>query len=213
MLSKIVLKLIRHGKTDWNRFKRLQGHLDIPINEEGIKQAKAMAQLLDKQKIDHIYSSDLSRCRQTAAYLRLNHPEAVYHETEEFREGNAGILGGKAIGNFMKSEIQSLSSLKQFFTHYGETMEDVYGRVWKKLDQVVKSLHSAKENRPVTVAVVSHGGPIRMILAKLMGYYPNRLNEAASEIKVNNCSVTTIEIQNGIWELREYNFIDHLQDV
>ena len=58
--------LIRHGETAWNAVRKLQGHLDIPLNEEGLRQAKALATHLQNEKLDAIISSDLQRAMQTA---------------------------------------------------------------------------------------------------------------------------------------------------
>ncbi len=56
----------RHGETDWNRTKRIQGHIDIPLSAHGLLQAEQLTARLGKEKIDAVYSSDLLRAMQTA---------------------------------------------------------------------------------------------------------------------------------------------------
>ena len=61
--------LWRHGQTDWNLANRFQGHSDIPLNNEGVAQARRAAPLLLNLKPDRIISSDLIRAQQTAQAL------------------------------------------------------------------------------------------------------------------------------------------------
>src|SRR5690349_6665287 len=69
--------LIRHGETAWNAARRLQGHLDIPLNDHGQRQAEAVARALQDTPIDAIYSSDLQRARATAQPLADAHDLAL----------------------------------------------------------------------------------------------------------------------------------------
>ena len=63
---------IRHGETDWNRIKRIQGHIDIPLSEHGFLQAEQLgARLAREGRIDAVYSSDLQRAQQTARPSRM----------------------------------------------------------------------------------------------------------------------------------------------
>ncbi len=58
--------LIRHGETEWNRMRRMQGHIDIPLNEAGRRQAQALAAALATERLQALYASDLQRARDTA---------------------------------------------------------------------------------------------------------------------------------------------------
>ena len=59
---------VRHGETDWNVQRRLQGHIDTPLNQTGLAQAEATAKGLQGHAFDALYSSDLIRTLQTARY-------------------------------------------------------------------------------------------------------------------------------------------------
>jgi len=60
-----TLVIVRHGVTDWNAEERLQGHIDIPLNEDGIRQARSLRDSLAPFQFDAVYSSPLLRAKQT----------------------------------------------------------------------------------------------------------------------------------------------------
>ena len=64
--------LARHGETDYNKNKKVQGHSDIPLNEEGIKQGKEAGKKITDYDIDVAYSSTLGRAFDTARYMLDN---------------------------------------------------------------------------------------------------------------------------------------------
>lgn len=64
--------LARHGETDYNKNKKVQGHSDIPLNEEGIKQGKEAGKKITDYNIDVAYSSTLGRAFDTARYMLDN---------------------------------------------------------------------------------------------------------------------------------------------
>ncbi len=67
--DRTVLYLIRHGQTDWNMSTRFQGQADIPLNETGHKQGAELGRYFARRTIDRIYTSDLQRAQETAAYI------------------------------------------------------------------------------------------------------------------------------------------------
>lgn len=85
--------LVRHGETTWNREGRIQGHLDSPLNPEGIAQAKTLAERLRVESIDVLISSDLGRARKTAQYIAIRTGNTV-HVDARLRERHYGIFQG-----------------------------------------------------------------------------------------------------------------------
>lgn len=81
--------LVRHGETDWNRENRIQGGVDIPLNERGKEQARDIAARLSHTVIGYIYSSRLSRALETAVEIAKFHKLEVLTDSrlDELRQG------------------------------------------------------------------------------------------------------------------------------
>ena len=85
--------LVRHGQTDWNVARRYQGQQDIPLNAEGIQQARMLALILNEEPFEAIYSSDLQRAMQTAQILKEGR-EATVKADARLREIGFGEWEG-----------------------------------------------------------------------------------------------------------------------
>ena len=98
-----MIYLLRHGQTDWNLERRIQGHLDIPLNETGKKEALVCLEKLSSLDIDKIISSDLIRAKETAQIIneKLHLP---IHFDSRLREVNLGNLQGRSILLFFPDE-------------------------------------------------------------------------------------------------------------
>ena len=80
-----TLLLVRHGETDWNAEGRLQGHTDRPLSDYGRRQARRLAEELEGEELEAIYSSDLARAHETAEIVgeRLGLPVALEPDLRE----------------------------------------------------------------------------------------------------------------------------------
>ncbi len=162
-----MIYTIRHGETDWNRARRVQGSTDIPLNKEGIKQAQNAATYFKNADIQKIYTSDLTRAKQTARELSKILGVQTIIQTPMLREMDCGDAECLSF-----AEIDHLPDIKAVFeafdngnvdAHFpnGESQRTVAHRM---MDFLV-SLPSDEEN----ILLVSHGGVLRSFLVVYTG--------------------------------------------
>lgn len=146
---------IRHGETTWNVDTRIQGHLNIPLNDTGRRQAARMAQALSDEPITAVYASDLARAWETAHYLGRALSVPVTRE-EGLRERGFGEFEGKTY-----AEIEALlpeQSLRwrkrdpEFAPPGGESLLALRHRV------VAAAERLAARHPGELIALVGHGG-------------------------------------------------------
>src|SRR5882762_1657252 len=92
-MASVHLCLVRHGETAWNAEGRVQGQLDVPLSETGLEQARAVARVLSKETFSAIYSSDLTRARQTAQPIADLLKQEIFLK-ESLRERHYGAFQG-----------------------------------------------------------------------------------------------------------------------
>jgi len=159
------LLLIRHGETDYNLNRRYCGYNNPPLNVAGILQAKSLVKQLKDFNIAAVYSSDLLRAVQTAAII---FPKFQIKTELDFREFNFGIFEGLNYDELMEKHrglyIDWIRDPSNVLIPNGEEFRDFRKRVSNTLFSIV-SLHRGK-----TIALVSHSGPIRLILCEAFGY-------------------------------------------
>lgn len=151
--------LIRHGKTDYGAARRYCGFSDPPLNDEGVRQSRQLAARLKDLRIDQVYSSDLTRARQTARILFAH--DSV-EQTADLREMNFGLFEGLTYEQIMEKYPvlyrDWVANPEQIKPPHGERLGDLSKRVKERVSAIL-SRHDGR-----TVAVVTHGGPIRMVL-------------------------------------------------
>lgn len=161
MSTKVIL--IRHGETEWSYQKRYCGFTDIELNEKGRQQARRLLKRLSKEKIHKVYSSDMKR---TVQFAKIVFKDLPVEELLDLREMNFGIFEGLTYQDIMEKYPRVygewLGSPLDIIITQGEGLKILARRVRKAL-RIILSQNSNK-----TVAVFTHGGPIRVILCDIL---------------------------------------------
>ncbi|MCA9883250.1 MAG: histidine phosphatase family protein [Anaerolineae bacterium] len=192
---------VRHGETDYNAERRIQGHLNVALNDRGHEQAKALAEHLTDLSIGSIYSSDLVRAYQTAEYIaeRLSLPIIT---DERLREVNLGVFQGLT-GDELRRSPHHADAYAMWRSD--ETYAPTGGESFQQLgDRTLASWQEISEaSADDTVLIVTHGGNIRSLISRLfpMEERPHILNTSVTELHRNS---------DG-WILRRYADLSHLE--
>lgn len=175
-MAATTIVLVRHGETDWNRDHRVQGHTDVPLNEEGRRQARALSGLLDGHVFDAVYSSDLSRALETATILAEPRLLAV-RTLESLREKNFGTWEG----------------LTDVDVHerFGDPGPGGWGDAETADEMAARTvgvlLGIGDDHGGETVLVITHGGPMRAALRHC----------GADDGRIGNCELVRVVVENG----------------
>ncbi|MGC4061283.1 MAG: histidine phosphatase family protein [Aquabacterium sp.] len=179
------LLVIRHGETAWNTEARIQGHIDIPLNDKGRWQAERAAQALMDEEIDAIYSSDLLRAQHTAQAIAQAVGKPV-HLDAALRERHFGRLEGKTPDEVAAQWPQESQRWRSREPSYGpeggETLEGFYARCTEAITRL------AERHPGQTVAIVAHGGVLDCFYR-----VANRVPlEAPRTWKIDNASINRL---------------------
>lgn len=184
--------VIRHGETNENLNRIMQGNLDTQLNEKGETQGREVGMLINqREKIDGIYSSNLQRAYRTAEFISGG--ALSVERVPEFRERYMGIIEGMSLNDAMaKLKEDKLPSLKS----YGEDPQEMETRLARGWD-IVKE--KAKNKKQDTIVVVSHGSALMTLFNHLIN--SGKVTFATPEVKqafednprLSNCCVTIIE--------------------
>lgn len=170
-MSETHLYLVRHGRTEWNAQGKVQGRIDIPLDETGREEARALAELLSYLPFVAVYASDLLRAKQTADIVANSYQCQVYTDPL-LREVSYGQIEGMLWEDFrvayqeQRMQYALLSKEKRFAHRYTESSES-YQEV---IDRVIPCLHTiASQHRGKHIMVVCHGGVLKALAAHLGG--------------------------------------------
>lgn len=204
--------LIRHGETAWNALRKLQGHLDIPLNAEGTRQAKALAAALENEKLDAIISSDLQRAVQTAGEIaRLQGLPTRLDASlrERCFGGFEGLLYSELPLRFPQEYATwrerdpdaSFPAAALDASYTGESIRQFHQRIMTAIS------HYARQFQGKKIALVAHGGVLECAYRAAKGLPLH----APRDITIYNASINRFSMEDDAIRLLQWGDIAHLE--
>lgn len=195
--------LIRHCEAEGNLYRRVQGSYDGLPTALGRRQILALAERFRTVELHALYSSDLTRARETAGAIQLYHDLELKIDTR-LREVHMGVWENEPWGNVgadFPEQLDYFSHTPQLWSVEGsESFESLSVRIRQAL------LDIAAENEGKTVAVVSHGMAIRTLICGITGLCA----EAAGH--GDNTAVALLHADNGVFTAEYFNDNSHLDE-
>ena len=195
--------LTRHGQTNWNVQKRIQGQKNSPLTALGVQQAKALGGYLYRTELNAIYSSSSLRAIRTAELIRGKRVPDIIPE-DDLREINLGSWEG-----MFYTEIENLypEKFNDFWYHPeryvpldGETYEALKRRISNKMEEITK------KHQGETVLVVTHG----IVIKTLYTCFRNQsIHEIIHSPHPQPACLCIVEKGNGIWNILKWNETEH----
>lgn len=195
--------VVRHGETAWNAEGRIQGHLDSPLNEEGLAQAMLVGERLAREPFHALYCSDLSRTRQTAQPLvdRTGRQPQLQAELRERHLGVfQGLTGPDCQARFAEDYRRFQARDPDHVVPQGESVRQLSARIEKFFR------HLAARHAGERLVVVTHGGVLD-VLYRLAKSIPL---QQARDFPVFNASVNRLQVQGEQWSVLQWGDISHL---
>lgn len=206
MTRMIDLWLVRHGETDSNRELRFQGHLDVPLNALGMKQAQRLGLHLAGHSPRPLLSSDLLRTRQTAE------PLAGQWQTEAlpqvlWREQSFGVIEGLTMAEVHERHPDVVKGWRcqdpDFAPEGGESRRQFHARIMQAVQVLVQRCSLEGWQAPV---VVSHGGVLDMIYRSATG----QTLAAPRECEIPNAGLNLVRTDGVRFEIMQWAQTGHL---
>ena len=203
MMTRIYL--IRHAEAEGNLYRIVQGQGNSNLTDRGWRQVKALEQRFTDIHIDAVYTSDLYRTCATASAI-FKPKGLTPHRRKDLREIYVGDWEGRTWGDIARTAPEQMEYFSRrpdlWYSSGAETPLEVLRRVKEAVTAI------AAENEGKTVAVFSHGYAIRLLLADLQGYPPERMGESPTG---QNTAVSLLEAENGTLQVVFRDDISHLQ--
>lgn len=182
--------LVRHGLTDYNQNRRIQGFSDIPLNATGIEQAESARDFLSEETFDAIYSSPLVRAYKTAEIINEKHAlDIVTHD--KLKEQNFHAFEGwyvsEVIKKYPEGDLPGIERIEDLAVRAKEALDDIYNHM----------------DYDAHVLITAHSRTIKAILH----HFDSEID--IKMMPLENCSVSRIEYDGKDGKILEMNVETH----
>lgn len=204
------LLIIRHGETEHNRRRALQGRIQTELSAKGLKQAKALAKRLESEEISIIYCSTLKRAIQTAEEIAALHPGVKVVQTHALDERSFGELEGmteeEIFTRYPHYRDVKVAHKLETAPPGGESKLEMVARIKPFLEKV------QREHESETVVFVAHGGINTIILSLLL----DMPLEHSFAIKQGNVCINEVRLEkegrHGLVKMNDTSHLEPLRD-
>ena len=192
----IRLLFVRHGQTEFNVKKRVQGWCDSPLTQEGIKQARSLVDVLNEINLCAAYSSTSERCRDTLDII-LKDQGIKKYDRKGLKEIYFGLAEGERIEKVFPNGTASLSGYQDI---QGESKQQALNRFEHEIHSIV-SLYE-KGN----VLIVTHGSILKEFFSHIDKDFRQAAIKANGSVNklISNCSLSVVEYNQGNYSLVSY---------
>lgn len=202
-----TILLIRHGETPWNAERRLQGHIDIPLNDVGLRQASAVGQALAGEPLAAVLASDLQRARQTAQAVADLHALPVQADPllrERCYGAFEGLLYADIAAQYPHEYAQWQARQIDAVMPSGERQAESFRQFYARANAAIARW--ARQYDGQTIAIVAHGGVLECAYREAVGM----TLDSPRDFEVRNASVNRFSYADGKLHLVHWGNIEHL---
>ncbi len=199
--------IIRHGETDWNAERRLQGHTDIGLNQQGERQAQALSLALQDEHLDAIITSDLLRAKITAQAIAEKHGAKMLIDVD-LRErcygGFEGLtyaeIGQRYPEAYAAWQARELDAVMPSGERAGESLNQFFQRAHTSV------LGWAHRHQGKKIVLVTHGGVLECAYRSALAMPINTPRDFA----ILNAAINRFSFQNGTLSMIQWGDTSHL---
>lgn len=198
-----TLIMIRHGETEWNRQRRMQGQADSPLSATGRAQARALAEKIAGTEFAALYASDLGRAYETARVIAQRTGSTLIADPR-LRERSFGIFEGLTHEEMMRDFPHEHRLFRGIDPDYavpgGESARQCAVRAVGFLDEIIR------RHADETVVAVTHG----MVLASVYRHVTGQPLTAPRNFQLFNAGLNVLRCDGGCWAVETWGDVDHL---